>query len=182
MGTIAPSIEDFPLPKFVEGGCLCGSLRYRVDFPEDHDFKKSSGTCQCTQCRKQSGSLFWPLHQLKPASALTWKADATLKIYKASADAERAFCSNCGSCITWRSTDQEKDAVEFAIGTVDEIYLIGEGGVEKVHTAADGEQQTIPKTGFGFAIANGMGSHSWTENEILGVTDGMLVRGQKLKH
>ena len=121
------------------------------------------------------------MHQLKPASALTWTADATLKIYKAGPDAERAFCSNCGSWVTWRSSNPAIDAVEFAIGTVDEIYLIGVG-VEKVHTAADGDQQTIPKNGFGLAIANGMGTHSWTENEIPGVTDVMIVRGRKRKH
>lgn len=41
MANSAPSGEDFPVPKFVEGGCLCGRLRYRVDFPENHDFHKS---------------------------------------------------------------------------------------------------------------------------------------------
>ncbi len=30
----------FPTPKFIEGGCLCGTLRYRVDFPDNHDFRK----------------------------------------------------------------------------------------------------------------------------------------------
>jgi hypothetical protein len=32
---------DFPRPKFVTGGCLCGSIRYRVEFNKDHDFTKS---------------------------------------------------------------------------------------------------------------------------------------------
>ncbi len=143
---------------------------------------KQSCTCQCTQCRKQSGALIWPCHQLKPARAFKWTSDAALKIYKASTDAERAFCSNCGSWITWGSTDPEKrsEGVDFAVGTVDQIYLIGEG-VEKVHTAANGEQQTIPENGFGFALANGSGTHFWTENEIVGVTDNVLVRGSKPK-
>ncbi|OIW31659.1 hypothetical protein CONLIGDRAFT_553357, partial [Coniochaeta ligniaria NRRL 30616] len=170
----------FPVPKFVEGGCLCGSLRYRIDFPEDHDFKKSSCTCQCTQCRKQSGSLFWPCHQLKPASAFKWTSDATLKMYNAGPDAERAFCSNCGSWITWGPTDPAKrgTSLGFGVGTIDQIYMIGEG-VEKVHTAADGEQQTIPEKGFGFALASLSGTHWYTENEIAGVTDDIFVRGQK---
>jgi hypothetical protein len=38
INTMAPS---FPTPKFVTGGCVCNSLRYRVDFPTDHDFEKS---------------------------------------------------------------------------------------------------------------------------------------------
>ena len=30
---------DFPTPKHIKGGCLCGALRYEIDFPPDHDFK-----------------------------------------------------------------------------------------------------------------------------------------------
>ncbi|KAH8912100.1 hypothetical protein BR93DRAFT_963300 [Coniochaeta sp. PMI_546] len=180
MATAATSAEDFPVPKFIEGGCLCGSLRYRVDFPEDHDFRKASCTCQCTQCRKQSGALFWPCHQVKPASAFKWTSEATLKIFKASPEGERAFCSSCGSWVTWKPTNlaEKGDGAEFAVGTVDQIYLIGEG-VETVHTAADGEEQTIPENGFGFALANLSGTHFWTENEIKGVTDNFLVKGRK---
>ena len=35
------SNNEYPKPKYVTGGCLCESLRYRIDFPEDHDFEKS---------------------------------------------------------------------------------------------------------------------------------------------
>jgi hypothetical protein len=113
-----------------------------------------------------------------PATAFKWTSDATLKIYKASPDGERAFCSECGSWVTWRAPAQ--DGVEFAIGSVDQIYLIGEG-TEKRHATSSGHEQVIPKHGFGFALANLAGTHFWTENEISGVTDGMLVRGRKLK-
>lgn len=141
---------------------------------------RQSCTCQCTQCRKQSGALFWPCHQVKPASAFKWTSEATLKIFKASPEGERAFCSSCGSWVTWKPTNpaEKGDGAEFAVGTVDQIYLIGEG-VETVHTAADGEEQTIPENGFGFALANLSGTHFWTENEIKGVTDNFLVKGRK---
>lgn len=29
----------FPTPKFITGGCLCNALRYRADFPADHNFE-----------------------------------------------------------------------------------------------------------------------------------------------
>lgn len=35
------SIEELPKPKRVTGGCLCGAVRYRLEFPEDHDFTKN---------------------------------------------------------------------------------------------------------------------------------------------
>lgn len=105
-----------------------------------------------------------------------------MKIYRASPHGERSFCSECGSWITWGPTNpaERGDGIEFAVGTVDQIYLIGDG-VEKVHTAADGTQQTIPEKGYGFALASGSGTHFWTENEIAGVTDSILARGRKLQ-
>ena len=27
-------------PTYITGGCLCGKIRYRADFPKDHDFQK----------------------------------------------------------------------------------------------------------------------------------------------
>lgn len=33
--------DSFPKPTTITGGCLCGSIRYQVDFPEDHNFLKS---------------------------------------------------------------------------------------------------------------------------------------------
>jgi hypothetical protein len=40
MGTMESEI-NFPVPKYIEGGCLCGAIRYRVDFPEGFDFKSA---------------------------------------------------------------------------------------------------------------------------------------------
>ncbi|KAJ4300149.1 hypothetical protein N0V88_002818 [Collariella sp. IMI 366227] len=116
---------SFPKPKFITGGCLCNKLRYRVNFPENHNFEASSGTCQCTQCRKQTGSLFFSCHTIAPASTqFNFTGDtATLKLYHASPKGERAFCS------------------------VDPLYLIGEG--------ADGEEVPKEGFGFALANGGG---------------------------
>ncbi|KAL2132592.1 hypothetical protein VTI74DRAFT_3615 [Chaetomium olivicolor] len=160
---------SFPKPKFITGGCLCNNLRYRVDFPAEHDFEASSSTCQCTQCRKQTGSLFFSNHTISPASTqFKFTSDtATLKLYHASPAAERAFCSECGSFIYWKPTGKESDYVCFTIGTVDPLYLWGEG--------ADGVE--VPKEGFGLALANGGGEHVWCGNEVKGVTEGLALVG-----
>ena len=34
------SVPDFPKPKFVTGGCLCGAVRYRIDFADEFEFTK----------------------------------------------------------------------------------------------------------------------------------------------
>jgi len=59
--------------------------------------------------------------------------------------------------------------VSFSIGTIDPLYLFGEG--------ADGVE--VPKEGFGLALANGLEGSIWKENEIKGVTDRMELLGGK---
>ncbi|KAI0811646.1 Mss4-like protein [Xylaria sp. FL0064] len=156
--------NDFPKPKYVTGGCLCEALRYRIDFPENHDFEASSGTCQCTQCRKNTGSLFFACHHV-PNPAFRWTSpniDACLRRYQTTPAGERGSCANCGSFLYWRRVKPEAEAksIEVAVGSIDPLFLFGEG--------ADGVE--VPKGGFGVALASGAGTHIWVANEIPGVT------------
>lgn len=48
------SIEELPKPKHVTGGCLCGAVRYRLDFPHDHDFTKNVSKVSLLRARAQS--------------------------------------------------------------------------------------------------------------------------------
>ncbi|KAI1747509.1 Mss4-like protein [Xylaria castorea] len=161
------SSTEFPKPKHVTGGCLCRSLTYMIDFPDNHDFEQNSITCQCTQCRQNTGSFFFPSHMV-PLSALRWTSPSTdtLGRYHATPEAERGFCTRCGSFLYWRRVEPETErtSISIAVGTVDPLFLLGEG--------ADGTTE-VPKGGFGVALANGAGRHLWCENEIPGVTDKM---------
>ncbi|KAI8623323.1 Mss4-like protein [Xylariaceae sp. FL1651] len=159
------SSSDFPKPKYVTGGCLCESLTYRIDFPDGHNFEESSKTCQCTQCRKNTGSLFYPAHSVSQSSAFRWTGASTdtLGHYRATPDAERGFCTRCGSFMYWKRIKPGADNLSVAVGTIDPLFLFGEG--------ADGVE--VPKGGFGMALANGAGGHEWCDNEIPGITDKM---------
>ncbi|KAK4221510.1 Mss4-like protein [Podospora fimiseda] len=156
-----------PLPKKVTGSCLCGKIAYRIDFPQDHPFKDKSGTCQCTQCRKSTSSLFFLYHQV-PFSAFTFTTPVdTLKNYYCTAGKARGFCVNCGTFLYWRR--EEGPNISIAIGTIDPLYLFGEGWEE-----SEGE---VPKGGFGRALANACGGHEWVKNEVPGVTEGLVLVG-----
>ncbi|KAL7930408.1 Mss4-like protein [Trichoderma chlorosporum] len=93
-------------PEAITGGCLCASVRYTVTFPPDHDFANSTTTCQCEQCRKNTGSLIFRSHRL-PKSAVEYTAKSTLATFSATPHCERGFCSRCGSFLFWQRDDRD---------------------------------------------------------------------------
>ncbi|KAI1501883.1 glutathione-dependent formaldehyde-activating GFA [Biscogniauxia marginata] len=154
-----PTVENFPKPTTITGGCLCGSIRYKVDFPKDHDFLKSSSSCQCMQCRRSTGALFFVAHTV-PLSCLTYLTPVdSLKNFVATPGFQRGFCTNCGSFLYWR--DELRDDIALAVGCVDPEVLVGEG--------------------YGFALANMKGHNVWCENEIKGITDEMIGNNSGVK-
>ncbi|KAJ3493092.1 hypothetical protein NLG97_g4956 [Lecanicillium saksenae] len=108
------------LPTRVSGGCLCEKIRYTVNFPEDHDFLCGASTCQCSQCRKQTGALIYRAQKV-PRSSFEFTAQSTLKIYKASPPNSRGFCSECGGMIFWAA--DEEDKISICVGSFDDDVL-----------------------------------------------------------
>ncbi|KAJ7043014.1 Mss4-like protein [Mycena alexandri] len=113
-------------PKLVTGGCVCGGVRYRIDFAPEHDWKRAPHTCQCTQCRKMSGALVLHFHTVQ-TKEITWVSKTTYAEYNSSANFFRAFCKSCGSSIAWidRSVDSDTE-IELMAGTFDEEFLVGD--------------------------------------------------------
>lgn len=80
----------------VTGGCLCGEIRYRVTEPAlDTSF------CHCRMCQKSTGSPV-TAGSIYAASAVQFTKGEP-KYYKSSPFAERGFCANCGSNLTFRA-------------------------------------------------------------------------------
>jgi len=156
---------SFPTPTTISGGCLCGGVRYQVDFAADHDWKKAPLTCQCTQCRKNCGALIYHLHSVKE-SEIKWLSKATYAEYESSPGYYRAFCKDCGSSLCWGERKGGTN-IDLAVGTVDEKFLVGE--------KRDSEDRGVG--GFGLALANPGGQHHHLRNEIQGVTEKMSLGG-----
>ncbi|KAF7548150.1 hypothetical protein G7Z17_g7254 [Cylindrodendrum hubeiense] len=138
-------------PENITGGCLCGGVRYIITFPPDFSFE--STTCQCSQCRKNSGSLIMRSLNV-PLSALKYSSQDTLSTYRATPKAERGFCSKCGSFLSWRNESEQ--TISLTVGAFDEEVL-----------SRWGVLLTDAKT------------HLWCEDEIPGVTD--HLKGEKWK-
>ena len=97
-------------PKYT-GGCLCGAVRYAFDVePVDADI------CHCRMCQKATGSLFAPFTGV-PRDELKWTKGEP-KVYRSSAVAERSFCPDCGTPLTFRYLDLPKISV--SIGSLDD--------------------------------------------------------------
>ncbi|MGH8294940.1 MAG: GFA family protein [Steroidobacteraceae bacterium] len=79
----------------IEGGCLCGNVRYQVDTEPAF-----IGVCHCTDCQRFTGSAFATVVGVKAPSL---KLTGTLKTFTKPGDSgkpiRRLFCPECGSGI-----------------------------------------------------------------------------------
>lgn len=79
----------------LEGGCLCGAVRYMASAEP-----MMVGNCYCTDCRKSSGTSHCT-HAMVPDAAFS--ASGEIKYHDRPADSgnivSRGFCPNCGSAI-----------------------------------------------------------------------------------
>ncbi|KAI9867130.1 MAG: hypothetical protein M1813_009408 [Trichoglossum hirsutum] len=155
--TAATKTTEEP-PPVLTGGCLCGEIRYEIHFPEPAtQWPPNSQTCQCTQCRKFTGSLLPPFLSVNPTQIL-WKqpippSTSTYTEYNSSPSCFRGFCRRCGSSLTWRD-ERVKDGIDLFLGTLDEKWVVGgEGGVGEV-------------------VCPARGGRTWWKNVVRGVTDG----------
>lgn len=123
------------------GGCLCGTLRYTITFPPGSAYPPFVAhprsylpttpaanrplsqrlTCQCTQCRKTSGSMLAHALAIPPAQ-LEWApvAKSTMKEYQSSPTVKRSFCGECGATLTYSNTVSRLPRVIVFAGSLDE--------------------------------------------------------------
>jgi len=95
----------------MQGGCLCGAVRYEVSTQPI-----TIANCHCGMCRRHSGAAF-----------LTYAAYATnafeilsgrLTKYRSSNDAVRSHCQSCGSPLTF-SFDADESKIWVTAGSLD---------------------------------------------------------------
>ena len=86
------------------GGCLCGSVRFRLKGQP-----LRTGVCHCQDCRRTSGSAF-AFFAVWPRSA--YDGSGELGIF-----AGRSFCTKCGSRVASLRTDE----AELMLGCLDQV-------------------------------------------------------------
>ncbi len=81
------------------GRCLCGAVTITVK-----DRLGPVSYCHCSQCRRQTG-LYYATTDARVDDVMMTGEDSIGR-FRASADAERAFCRQCGSALYWKADGQ----------------------------------------------------------------------------
>ena len=96
----------------IEGGCLCGDVRYRIDGDPI-----ISTTCQCRSCRKASAAPIVPWIHLD-ATTFAFVAGKPVE-FQSSPGVIRTFCGRCGTPLTYWTTSYGP-AIDVTTATLDD--------------------------------------------------------------
>lgn len=96
----------------LEGGCLCGAIRYRVEGPHI-----DAGYCHCRICQRSAGApvLAW---LTVPVEAFSYTAGQPA-VYCSSTHSQREFCNRCGTQLAFRR-QQDARRVDITTASLDD--------------------------------------------------------------
>ena len=100
-----------PRQAILTGGCQCGAVRYALLSEQTN-----ASICHCRMCQKAFGSYFAPLTGVPPRD-LSWVRGSPAT-FRSSEAAERGFCRDCGTPLTFRYVD--KDRICVSLGSLDD--------------------------------------------------------------
>ncbi len=108
--------SDGEIQEPLEGGCLCGAVRYRYQGPLGGALGAVT-VCHCSQCRKAHGFACAAAPALASGLQLTAGSDLVAE-YASSPAKRRAFCSVCGSPLYSRRVDAP-ERLRLRVGSLD---------------------------------------------------------------
>ncbi|HVP29262.1 MAG TPA: GFA family protein [Myxococcota bacterium] len=97
----------------LEGGCLCGGIRFRVTGKLG-----PAAYCHCKMCQRASGSAFAANAPARTAYFQLVAGSDLVSEYESSPGKLRAFCRRCGSPIYSR-TEADPEVRRVRLGTLD---------------------------------------------------------------
>ena len=100
----------------MEGGCLCGAVRYRISgspFAAEY--------CHCRMCQKSAGAAVVSWMDFR-TEQLTWTAGKPSE-YESSESVRRGFCAECGSTLSFRDT-RHPEYRTLTIASLDDPNLV----------------------------------------------------------
>lgn len=98
----------------MRGRCLCGLVRYEVEFRPDAVYY-----CHCSQCRRASGSTFATNVAVRRRKLSILEGGDHIRFYASTPGKRRNFCSHCGSPLYSEYLD-DPDTLYLRVGTLDD--------------------------------------------------------------
>jgi hypothetical protein len=99
-----------------EGGCLCGTIRYRVSAPV-----ADVAHCHCRMCRRAAGAVAVTWFTVPPDAFRL--IEGQLRTWRSSAKGQRGFCPHCGCQITF-CHDDWPDQLDITLATLDDADVL----------------------------------------------------------
>jgi hypothetical protein len=106
-------MSDSPI---LEGGCLCGAVRYRAEGRPYHITH-----CHCTLCRRASGAPFVTWFSV-PAQGFSF-VQGTPSRFASTPAALRTFCAACGTPLTFQLL-AERDEIDVTLCSLDDPNVL----------------------------------------------------------
>jgi len=96
---------------FVDGGCLCGSVRYRAG-----GAPLATSICHCNSCRRACGapSVAWAVFRFSDFAFVTGQPMA----FRSSPPVVRTFCGKCGTPLTFQH-DETPTTIDITTASLD---------------------------------------------------------------
>ena len=92
------------------GGCQCGRIRYVAEIDGDDAY-----LCHCRMCQRATGGVSIAFRNV-PKAAVAWEHEPDR--YRSSPFAQRGFCSNCGTPLTFEFDDGSN--LDLTVGSFDD--------------------------------------------------------------
>jgi len=96
----------------VEGGCLCGAVRYRASGESSHP-----SLCHCNSCRRAAGAPLVAWATFPPTQFAFTKG--TPARYRSSPPVVRTFCPTCGTPLTYQHASFPNE-IDVTIASLDD--------------------------------------------------------------
>ncbi|HEY7933580.1 MAG TPA: GFA family protein [Solirubrobacteraceae bacterium] len=78
----------------LEGGCLCGAVRFQIGAPFI-----SAGYCHCTHCQRRTGTGSSANGRVPKAGFRLLSGEDQLRSFKPPTGVPKLFCATCGSAL-----------------------------------------------------------------------------------
>ena len=98
---------------FVNGSCLCGAVRFRIELPT-----LFCAHCHCSMCRRNHGAGYVTWFGVAPTQLSFECGEHELTRYRSSEHGTRSFCRRCGSSLLCENS-QYPDRIDIVLANME---------------------------------------------------------------